>query len=212
MYTAAVDLAQWRRLFGIDIEHIDQWEIVRLSADVPRTKSPAPASGWSSMAGEVRYDGKALTPEKLERQIRSYYATRQLIEQWDLDFVGIKGQPEMTNNFATMDLTEAFLNDPYDWDGPHEPIVCATEADSDAALTMEIFKHIARTPVLFADVRHYDAEYDFWDLVNSGQHATYFAGQLVQARGQHAPRQAPARDLLFPGGRGERLPHRPPGR
>src|SRR5436190_1053505 len=89
----------------------------------------------------------------------------------------LKGETEMANNFATMDLAEAFLNDPYDWDGPHERIVCATEADSDAALTMEIFKHIAQTPVLFADVRHYDAEYDFWDLVNSGQHATYFAGK-----------------------------------
>jgi L-fucose isomerase len=33
-----------------------------------------------------------------------------------------------------MDVTEAFLNDPYDWDGPHEPHVCATEADMDAAL------------------------------------------------------------------------------
>ncbi len=31
--------------------------------------------------------------------------------------------------------------------------------------------------VLFADVRHYDAEGDFWDLVNSGEHATYFAGK-----------------------------------
>ncbi len=177
MYTAAVDLAQWRRQFGIDIEHIDQGEIVRLSAEVPGDKVTHAREWLEKMAGEVRYDGKALTPEKLERQIRSYYAIRRLIDQWDLDFVGIKGQPEMTNNFATMDLAEAFLNDPYDWDGPHETIVCATEADSDAALTMEIFKHIAGTPVLFADVRHYDAEYDFWDLVNSGQHATYFAGK-----------------------------------
>jgi L-fucose isomerase len=76
-----------------------------------------------------------------------------------------------------MDLTEAFLNDPYDWEGPHDPIVCATEADSDGALTMELFKDIAGTPVLFADVRHYDADGDFWDMVNSGQHATYFAGK-----------------------------------
>jgi L-fucose isomerase len=60
--------------------------------------------------------------------------------------------------------------------------VCATEADSDGALTMEIFKQLARTPVLFADVRHYDAEGDFWDMVNSGQHATYFAGKSFDPR------------------------------
>jgi L-fucose isomerase len=53
-----------------------------------------------------------------------------------------------------MDVAEAFLNDPYDWEGPHEPIVAATEADIDGALTIEILKHISGEPVLFADVRH----------------------------------------------------------
>jgi hypothetical protein len=40
------------------------------------------------------------------------------------------------------------LNDPYDWNGPKEPIVAATEADMDGALTMEILKHISNQPVL----------------------------------------------------------------
>ena len=74
-----------------------------------------------------------------------------------------------------MDLAEAFLNDPYDWDGPKEPIVAATEADMDGALTMQIFKLITGQPVLFCDVRHYDAENDVWFFSNSGTHATYFA-------------------------------------
>jgi L-fucose/D-arabinose isomerase len=118
-----------------------------------------------------------LTPEKLERQIRSYYAMRGLIEEWNLDFSGIKAQPELTNHFATMDVTEAFLNDPYDWDGPKEPHVCSTEADMDAALTMQILKKLSGTPVLFADVRHYHADREIWDLCNSGQHATWFAAR-----------------------------------
>ncbi len=58
---------------------------------------------------------------------------KRLTREYRLDFSGIKGQPELTNNFRTMDVTEAFLNDPYDWDGPHEPHICATEADMDAA-------------------------------------------------------------------------------
>jgi len=88
--------------------------------------------------GQRFYDGKQLTRETLGRQVRSYYAVRRLINEWRLDFCGIKAQPELTNNFCTMDVTEAFLNDPYDWDGPKDIIVCATEADTDAALTMEI--------------------------------------------------------------------------
>src|SRR5262245_59276272 len=69
MYTATVNPAQWRRTFGIDIEHIDQWEIVRLSEQVPQDKVTRAREWLERMAGEVRYDGKALTPEKLERQV-----------------------------------------------------------------------------------------------------------------------------------------------
>ena len=121
-------------------------------------------------------DGKALTRDKLKLQIRSYYAYRQIIDERRLDFVGTKAHGDLTDKFVTVDVAEAFLNDPYDWDGPHEPIVAATEADMDGALTMQIFKHITGKPVLFSDVRHYDADEDVWYLSNSGTHPTYFAG------------------------------------
>ena len=75
---------------------------------------------------------------------------RELIDEWKLDFCGIKAQPELTDNFCTADIAEAFLNDPYDWDGPKRPIVCATEADMDGALTMQILAVISGTPALFA--------------------------------------------------------------
>jgi L-fucose isomerase len=176
MYTATVDPAQWQRQFGVDVEHIDQWEIVRRGELVNAGRVRA-AREWLESWGNVHYDGDRLTPELLERQVRSYYAVRELTHEWNLDFCGIKGQPELTNHHCTMDLAEAFMNDAYDWDGPKEPVVCATEADSDGAMTMQILKLLAKTPVLFADVRHYNAEAGIFDLCNSGQHATYFAAR-----------------------------------
>ncbi|PZS05312.1 MAG: fucose isomerase [Pseudonocardiales bacterium] len=176
MYTAVADPDQWISIFGVDVEEIDQWEIVRRSEAVPESRVKH-AIGWlEKHCAGVHYDGGALTPETLGRQVRSYYAVRELIEEWNLDFSGIKGQPELTNHFVTMDLTEAFLNDPYDWDGPKPTHVTATEADMDGALTMQICKLIGGgVPVLFADVRHYHADRDVWDLCNSGQHATWYA-------------------------------------
>lgn len=47
----------------------------------------------------------------------------------------------------------------------------------DAALTMQVLKNLSGTPVLFADVRHYHADREIWDLCNSGQHATWFAAR-----------------------------------
>jgi L-fucose isomerase len=177
MNTAVANTDQWQRLFGIDVEEIDQYELV-LRAEQADASEAKRAREWIEQhAAGVHYDGKKLTPELLERQIRSYLAIRDIIAERHLDFSGIKGQPELTENFATMDVTEAFLNDPYDWNGPKKTHVCATEADMDGALTMQLFKAIAQTPVLFADVRHYHADRDIWDLCNSGQHATWFAAR-----------------------------------
>jgi L-fucose isomerase len=176
MYTAVADADQWMKTFGVDVEEIDQWELVRRSEKAQQSQVAAAADWLERVAAGVHYDGKALTRELLERQIRSYYAMKDLIEEWHLDFSGIKGQPELTNHFCTMDIAEAFLNDPYDWDGPKETHVCATEADMDGALTMQLLKLLTNgLPALFADVRHYHADRDIWDLCNSGQHATWYA-------------------------------------
>ncbi|MFR9729940.1 L-fucose/L-arabinose isomerase family protein [Saccharopolyspora sp. MS10] len=177
MNTAVANTDQWQRQFGIDVEEIDQYELV-LRAEKADAAEARKAREWlEEHSAGVHYDGKKLTPELLERQIRSYLAAREIIAERHLDFSGIKGQPELTENFATMDVTEAFLNDPYDWNGPKEPHVCATEADMDGALTMQLFKQVAGTPALFADVRHYHHDRDIWDLCNSGQHATWYAAR-----------------------------------
>ena len=48
----------------------------------------------------------------------------------------------------------------------------------DGALTMQLLKLLTGgLPVLFADVRHYHADRDVWDLCNSGQHATWYAAR-----------------------------------
>jgi L-fucose isomerase len=125
---------------------------------------------------------------------------RELIDEWNLDFCGIKAQPELTNHFATMDVTEAFLNDPYDWDGPKRSIVCSTEADMDAALTMQLLQGLTGTPVLFADVRHYHADLDVWDLCNSGQHATWFAARSDDPRENMRHVHLYPEEFYFPAG------------
>lgn len=178
MYTAVATPEQWIEKFGVDVEEIDQWEIVRRSANVSDSRVKQAITWLETNAAGVHYDGKQLTPDLLGRQIRCYYAMRELIDEWNLSFSGIKGQPELTTHFCTMDIAEAFLNDPYDWEGPKETHVCATEADMDGALTMQLLKLLTGgTPALFADVRHYHGDKDVWDLCNSGQHATWYAAR-----------------------------------
>ncbi|MGC7101994.1 L-fucose/L-arabinose isomerase family protein [Amycolatopsis lurida] len=185
MNTAVANTDQWMRQFGIDVEEIDQYELVSRAetADSAHTAEARRAREWiEAHAAGVHYDGRKLTPELLERQLRSYLAVRDIIEERKLDFSGIKGQPELTERFATMDVTEAFLNDPYDWNGPKPVHVTATEADMDGALTMQLMHRLSGDPVLFADVRHYHADRDIWDLCNSGQHATWYAARSADPK------------------------------
>ena len=174
MYTAVANTEQWQKLFGIDVESIEQENII-IEGDKADEKKVENAFKWlEEHVGKIEYDGKGLTPEKLKTQIRSYYGLRSIIEKRGLDFIGIKAHGDLTDRYCTMDIAEAFLNDPYDWDGAHEPIVAATESDMDGALTMQIFKLVSGSPVLFCDVRHYDRDNNVWYFSNSGTHATFF--------------------------------------
>ncbi|MBB1155065.1 MULTISPECIES: L-fucose/L-arabinose isomerase family protein [Amycolatopsis] len=175
MNTAVANTDQWMRQFGVDVEEIDQYELVR-RAEGPSAEAVS-GRKWLEEHATVHYDGDRLTPELLERQLRLYLAVRDVAAERHLNFSGIKAQPELTEHFATADVAEALLNDPYDWNGPKAVHVTATEADMDGALTMQLMHRITGTPVLFADVRHYHPDRDVWDLCNSGQHATWFAAR-----------------------------------
>lgn len=177
MYTAVSGTDIWQKVFGVDVEHIDQMEIVRLSQEVPEEKVERAFKWLEENIGEIHYDGKNLTPEILKKQIRSYYATKKLVEEWDLDFFGIKCQPELSNNFVTQCLTQAFSNDPYDWDGEKEPVVCACEVDMDGGMTMQILKLLSGSPTLFMDFRHWDEKENIFVFSNCGSQATYYAGK-----------------------------------
>jgi L-fucose isomerase len=200
MYTAVANPDDWIAKFGIDVEEIDQWELVRRAEKVSPTRAGSAREWLERHCAAVHYDGDRLTPALLERQIRSYHAVRELIEEWNLDFCGIKGQPELTDHFCTMDITEAFLNDPYDWEGPRRPTICATEADMDGALTMEFLNRLSGTPVLFADLRCFHAHLDVWDLCNSGQHATWFAARSEDPAVNLARVSLHPEEFYFPAG------------
>lgn len=185
--TAVADPALWMKQFGIDVDHVDQMELVR-RAEIELKKGDKVEKAYEYLKKSVKKihwlepteDGKfLLTEELVKRSIAMYYGMQSLIEEFDYDFGGIKAQRELTEHYTTTDIPEAFLNDYYGPDGtPHDPFICATEADMDAALTMQIFNFVSGgKPVLFADIRNYYDDLGFWDFCNSGSHATYFAGK-----------------------------------
>jgi L-fucose isomerase len=177
METGFFHLVPTLKALGTTAYHLDQLLVVEQMNDVD-AKSVRRGREWleSLLGPRLLYDGDRLTPETLETQLRLYLAIRELNEENGFDYCGIKGQRELSEHVCIPDVAEMLLNDLYDWDGSKESTVCATEADAFAALTMQLLKYASGgLPSLFMDVRFYHADQDVWDLVNSGQHASWYA-------------------------------------
>ena len=99
--------------------------------------------------GRVSTEGKA-APEHVKEQIRHYIALRSIIQEYGLDFVGIKCHYDLSEYIVTACVSAMCLNDPYDWNGPKAPFVAACEADSDGALDHADSEADQRVPVAAA--------------------------------------------------------------
>lgn len=177
METGFFHLVPTIKTLGTNTYHIDQFLLVERMREVNEAEVEQGFEWFQDLVGDrILFDGDMLTPDTLKTQIRLYLAMRELNEENGFDFCGLKGQRELTEYVTLGDIPEMLMNDPYDWNGPKEPTVCATEADAFAALSMQMLKYVSGgLPALFMDVRLYHPELDLWDLVNSGNHASYYA-------------------------------------
>lgn len=177
METGYYHLVPSIKAFGCTARQIDQLLLVERMKSIDPAEVKRGREWFESLLGSrLRYDGKMLTQDTLETQLRLYLAMEDVNQEKGFDLCGLKGQRELTEYVCLGDVAEMLMNDPYDWRGPKEPMVCATEADSFAAITMQILKYISGgLPTLFMDVRLYHPDLDLWDWCNSGNHASWYA-------------------------------------
>ena len=68
---------------------------------------------------------------------------------------GFQGQRQWTDFYPNCDFPEAMLNTSFDWNGPREPYILATENDVLNGLGMLFMKLLTNRAQIFADVRTY---------------------------------------------------------
>lgn len=167
--TGSADESQWQRMFGVDIEHVDQSVLMR-EAEAIDSKLVNQFVEWVRGA----FGSVEIEPTYLHRQVRSYLATRKLIKELDLDFVGIKCQTDLSDWYCLQCLNVSLLGDTYDAMGPKTPTVCSCEADCDGALTMQILTLLSGgKPSALMDIRAVTSE--GLELANCGAAPTWFA-------------------------------------
>ena len=180
METGYWHLTAMLKCLGVTARQVDQlWLVKVMESEVDEAEVRKGLRWLEGLLGErILYDGKMLTPETLKTQLRLYCAMNLVNRDKGFDFCGLKGQRELTEHVCLGDVPEMLMNDPYDWNGPKEPVVCATEADSNAAVTMQLLKYVTGgLPALFMDVRLYHPDRDLWDWCNSGNHSSWYAAQ-----------------------------------
>lgn len=184
METGYFHLVPAIKAIGVTVRQIDQLWLVKKMEEVDEVEVEKGLRWFEELLGDrLKYDGRMLTPEALKTQIRLYLAMRMVNDDKGFDFCGLKGQRELTEHVCLGDVVEMLMNDPYDWNGPKEPTVCATEADAFAAVTMQMLKYVSGgLPVLFMDVRLYHPDRDLWDWCNSGNHASWYASQSMDPK------------------------------
>jgi len=181
METGYFHLVPTVKMLGTTVGQIDQLWLVKKMEEVDEKEVEKGLEWFEGLMGDrLRYDGKMLTRQTLKTQIRLYLAMKTVNEEKGFDFCGLKGQRELTEYVCLADVAEMLMNDPYDWNGRKEPTVCATEADSLAAVTMQLLKYVSGgLPTLFMDVRLYHPDKDLWDFCNSGNHASWYAARSM---------------------------------
>ena len=193
MYTGHIDPSQWMEQFGVHVFHRSQLTLAWLCDDVEDGRVLQGLNWLTEHCGKINWNDERLAggaDGHLAKQVRFYLACKDYCKLEGIDFLGLTGQLDYTEwkQGITMDVPEALLNDTADWEEPNKkPVICATECDSNGALTMQILHHLAGTPALFADLRHFFSRADIqkaggsfdgdgvYDLVNSGQHAPWFS-------------------------------------
>jgi L-fucose/D-arabinose isomerase len=174
IFTAVADPAQWQMLFGIDIQYIDQYEIVLKSKEIADEKVEQYITWFLDNLKGITYGG-IFNEDKLKLQIRSYLATKELIKQHKLDFVGVKCQPELSDGFVSQCVSHCLSNSSFDAEGDKKPVVHACESDADGALSMEILHLISGgKPSALLDIRWFDPQENIWTLANCGAIALDF--------------------------------------
>ena len=101
MGSGTVNSDLWMVIFGVDVEHIDQLEIIRRAEFIEEQKIESAFKWLNKNMGSIQYDNGKLIENSLKMQIRCYFATKELIKDRKLDFVGIKCHYELSEYYVT---------------------------------------------------------------------------------------------------------------
>jgi L-fucose isomerase-like protein len=140
MYTATLDHITCRKVFGPEIVHADQYQVVRRMQEAAPDEVAAEAA---VLRGRVRM-GEGVTAADLETSSRMLLALRGIVRDQEMHAVTVKCQYELSQQFGfTACVPLSVL-------GEEMPVSC--EGDILTTLTEMVLHHLGVGPVAYADI------------------------------------------------------------
>ena len=172
--TTISDPAQWLRCLHIDCDQTDQLEVVNRAEVIDIQRVQLYRQWLDGLAGLCF--GTTFTEKSLEKQIRSYLAMKDIIQDKGYDFVALKCQQELSDHYAVQCLTVSLLNNTFDAEGTKKVVPCACEGDCDGALTMQMLHLLDDAqPACLVDIRFFNESTKEFSFANCGGMALGYA-------------------------------------
>ncbi|MBI2438476.1 MAG: hypothetical protein HYV36_06665 [Lentisphaerae bacterium] len=165
MLPASSDANQLRKLFGIHVDPIEQWTLVRTAEQIPESAWQPVAAKWRKAFGQVNCNSRSL-----ERSAKLYLAGNSIFQERNWNFAGIQCQLELIDNYLAPCLPVAMWNE--------EGFTVACETDVNNALGMYLCQLATGRPAMFADLFYLDRKTRIIHALNCGSGAPSLAGGL----------------------------------
>jgi len=162
MYTTMADIIQVKKVFGIEIVHIDSLRVYLEAIKIKNKKIKSLKQEIVSQFGKVNVNEQCF-----DKSLRLYFALKKILSEEKIKIAAVKCMDEMINNYAPFCLANSFLND----DG----YTISCEGDIYGAITMQILKEISSNITLFGDVNHINQKENILRIVNCGSMPTKMA-------------------------------------
>lgn len=173
-----IDPAFMEEYLGMRVESVDEVEIIRrMTEGIYDEAEFQKALAWTKEKCKEGFDKNPpevqKTPEEKEKDwefvVKMMCIIKDLMngnqnlpESCKEEMVGhnaiaagFQGQRQWTDFYPNCDFPEALLNTSFDWNGPREPYILATENDVLNGLGMLFMKLLTNRAQIFADVRTY---------------------------------------------------------
>lgn len=154
-YPTAGDPNQIKKLFGTEIEHIDQLLLLERARQVPEAAARDKAEAVKRIYGSVN-----VADEILLKSVKVYFALKEIIEEYRLDMCSVKCIGEFLDHYTSCCLAISMLND--------EGYLVNCQCNLNAMLSSFILAQFSDDPVYFGDINMVDKENGTARVINCG--------------------------------------------